>query len=377
MKKIWFGIIVVACLMYFPVAKEIKSFCSHNELENKSETFSGDSTLLQHTAILPTFDSPIVPAKNNIWCSSFQLAWNEMKDVVIQEPIKVIGEEQLSQRLNTAKQSKSDVAEASCYIAAGKASDGILQTIQSDMAEQFPHKETPVLSPTDGLVAYSYIETYLKFTHPFRQSDRALVFIDSNGNQTPLGSFGVWDGYHRKYKPLCEQIDLLYCKTNENFQAVEYALDLCKDTEPYQVVVAVIDLSNSLEETFNNLQNKIQNTKNHTGNYSSSDFKKVDILIVPELCWDITHHFSDLENMSLANQNFQGMPITTAAQSISFRLDRSGVILKSESLIGVAAIPREFIFDKPFLLYLKKRDAAQPFFVMWVDNAELLTPFKK
>ncbi|HNS19964.1 MAG TPA: hypothetical protein PKH24_05670 [Sedimentisphaerales bacterium] len=27
----------------------------------------------------------------------------------------------------------------------------------------------------------------------------------------------------------------------------------------------------------------------------------------------------------------------------------------------------------PVLVYMQKRDAEQPFFVMWVDNAELLT----
>ncbi len=29
--------------------------------------------------------------------------------------------------------------------------------------------------------------------------------------------------------------------------------------------------------------------------------------------------------------------------------------------------------ESPFLVYMQKRDAEQPFFVMWVDNAELLT----
>ncbi len=31
-----------------------------------------------------------------------------------------------------------------------------------------------------------------------------------------------------------------------------------------------------------------------------------------------------------------------------------------------------FIFDRPFLIVVKKRGAERPFFVMWVDNAELL-----
>jgi hypothetical protein len=55
-------------------------------------------------------------------------------------------------------------------------------------------------------------------------------------------------------------------------------------------------------------------------------------------------------------------------------LDRSGAVLKSESSDVVAAIPKVFSFNKPFLIYIKKRQPdAQPFFVMWVDNAELLS----
>jgi hypothetical protein len=30
------------------------------------------------------------------------------------------------------------------------------------------------------------------------------------------------------------------------------------------------------------------------------------------------------------------------------------------------------LFYRPFFLYMKKRGAKHPFFVMWVDNAELL-----
>lgn len=30
------------------------------------------------------------------------------------------------------------------------------------------------------------------------------------------------------------------------------------------------------------------------------------------------------------------------------------------------------LFNRPFLVYMQKRGAERPFFVMWVDNAELL-----
>jgi len=38
--------------------------------------------------------------------------------------------------------------------------------------------------------------------------------------------------------------------------------------------------------------------------------------------------------------------------------------------------PLRLYFDKPFLIYIKKREpAASPFFVMWIDNAELIQEF--
>jgi hypothetical protein len=32
----------------------------------------------------------------------------------------------------------------------------------------------------------------------------------------------------------------------------------------------------------------------------------------------------------------------------------------------------KMIFDKPFLLLLQRANATQPYFVIWIDNAELL-----
>ena len=73
----------------------------------------------------------------------------------------------------------------------------------------------------------------------------------------------------------------------------------------------------------------------------------------------------------VANAN-PANPIIEAKQGIKFKLDRCGAMLESEATIMVASIPRYFIFNRPFLIYMKKRDCEQPFFVMWVDNAELL-----
>ena len=101
-----------------------------------------------------------------------------------------------------------------------------------------------------------------------------------------------------------------------------------------------------------------------------------DVLLVPNLFWQLSHHFSELEGKSFANGTLKGQPIVVAQQDILFRLDRSGAELKSESRMGVMMGPRHFILDHPFLIYMTQRGSQTPFLAMWIDNAELLSKWQ-
>jgi hypothetical protein len=91
--------------------------------------------------------------------------------------------------------------------------------------------------------------------------------------------------------------------------------------------------------------------------------------------WKVVHHFKELEgpDKEFVNPALAGRHLGTALQMIEFRMDRSGVELASESRVEVKPGASYFHFKRPFLLYMKKREAEKPFFVMWVDNAELLS----
>jgi hypothetical protein len=88
----------------------------------------------------------------------------------------------------------------------------------------------------------------------------------------------------------------------------------------------------------------------------------------------MAHHFTELEgyDKQSLNAKFPGLWIKTALQTIDFRLDRSGVELEAESHLIYAGTDPRFLFNRPFLIIVKKQGAEHPFFVMWVDNAELL-----
>ena len=40
-----------------------------------------------------------------------------------------------------------------------------------------------------------------------------------------------------------------------------------------------------------------------------------------------------------------------------------------------AAALKNLVFDKPFLVMIQRTGASQPYFALWVANAELLVPF--
>ena len=103
------------------------------------------------------------------------------------------------------------------------------------------------------------------------------------------------------------------------------------------------------------------------------------------MLYKLTHHFAELEGRALGNQPWldEGYFIRKAIQMTDFTLGRTGVVLKSDTQIVVPPLgqlpePRRFEFNRPFLIYVKKRGpAASPFFVMWVDNAELMNKIIK
>ncbi len=287
--------------------------------------------------IVPTLDTPCPSGKNVIWCSSFQLAWNEIRDKVIGAPLTVVGAEEVAARLNTAKPVGSDLEPGTFYAAGGRVKDGIINKIKKDMATKFPSHVPPDFAPyaqeRDGILAYSYLTARVPFPHPFRQAH--VAFGNSRGQKIEVEAFGVW-GYGDQYEDIRRQVEILYCELERDWRRVrECAVDLCKDSQPYQVIVAIVEPRGSLGQTLEYVR---QGTANSA---KSSDYEyhrrlgSVDVVMVPEMLWKIDHRFGDLIGKLVTNAN-PAMPILEAMQTVEFRLDRSGAVLDTE-----ARYPRE------------------------------------
>jgi hypothetical protein len=319
------------------------------------------------TAVLPTLDTPIPKGKSALWCASFQMAWEQLrKHVAKGDAIRLIGAEEVAQRLNDAPSVADTVNEEDAY-AAGGLSDGIVAEIKREMARRFPSETvTDQLEEVPGgAVAYAYLRAAVKFTHPFLENHRPFDFVAADGSKKAVSSFGLPFGIAR-YPSVEKQVDILHATRGKEWRIETFVLDLCKDTTPYQVLIALIPRQPTLASMLADMEKRIagKNKEELTG-----PLMLYDEMVIPHLRFRIKHHFRELEGKRMADL---GMTLERSFQQIDFRLDASGATVSSQSVDLGKAGPRNFCADRPFLLVMRKRGATQPFFTLWVENSELL-----
>jgi hypothetical protein len=333
------------------------------------EISSAELTLTQ---IVPTLETPFEDGKNAIWCASFAAAWKALGDMAA-EPPSLDGSSALVASLNKAEDPREYTPEEALYTAAGWIQEGVAQKIRDDLRRTFPTKQSPRFRGVtdDGLVAYAYLEANVKFPNPYYQNERPLVFTDSRGNETKITSFGIQGDapYALRLQP---HILFFQTHTSESgrVEAREFAVDLCADSSPSQIVLALVERERTLAATIHQVE------EGGAKKYQYLDrIGRDDVLLVPDLLFNISHHFSQLAGKQFRNAELRGQILVLARQDTFFRLDRRGVELRSEAQIGTTIgipTPTYFVINRPFLVYMKKRGDKTPYFAMWVDNAELL-----
>ena len=151
----------------------------------------------------------------------------------------------------------------------------------------------------------------------------------------------------------------------------DFIMSLKSKSSNDEIILAKIESKETLLSTILAVNKRIKEA-------TPSSLKEDEVLNIPKLDFNLKHSFPELENKLFKNKGWEGWFISKTMQWIRFKLNEKGAILKSEARIEIRwgsnwdKSPRRFIFDKPFLIYLKQKNGKYPYFAMWVDNAELL-----
>jgi prepilin-type processing-associated H-X9-DG protein len=359
-------------------------------VDTAAQAIETDSRDLQRTAVVATLDCPLPEHKNAIWCSTLQMAWDKFKKDLIRAPIQVRGAEELANRLNRLEFPTNDIEAKSYYVAAGFVKEGIIEQIRKDMARQFPSEPAPVFDERYKTLprvatAYAYLNVGVGFQLPYYTYLRRFDFADSNGLRAGVTAFCAQTSERSADSgPVREQVEVLYYDDGRPPETAQFAVDLSKGTEPYQVILALMARRATLGEAAASLREKAAAFKNDPGYEVLRKLRPVDTLVVPDVVYRLTHHFDELLGKFLGNAGWQDASIFDAVQKIDFTLSRTGVVLRSAARMGTTASrsaaqlakPRHLHFDRPFLICVRKREPeATPFFLMWVNNAELMKKY--
>ena len=231
-------------------------------------------------------------------------------------------------------------------------------------------------------LAYAYLNVDVGFEYPYYAYEGAFGFEDSNGVRTGISAFCAESAVRgENHQNVRGQVEILHYEYGDTPEAAEFAVDLCKHTRPYQVILARVPRHATMGELARMVQEKAATFKTDDDFDVLHTLRPIDTLVAPDVLYKLTHHFEELIGRSLGNEQWRDHFIFEALQRIEFTLSRTGVILQSEARMAAAggrsreqlANPRHLRFDRPFLICVKKRQPdATPFFLMWVDNAELM-----
>lgn len=319
------------------------------------------STQAEKTLIAPSLTEPIDSQRNLVWCATLQLAWNELTHLA-DGPVTLEKDIPLATVLNQQREMNPMLDDASYLARAGIVNSEFLKELEQSYQQKFPKQPFPSELqglPQGTLLVYAYLKKALPFEWAFTRFPKPLNYQD-----TPVASFGLaqYMSGHPSDDNLAQQVSVLDYKSDDDF-----VLELFTTSAADRLILAKISPAATLQSTLVQVLGRIKQAQ-------PTSLQKLETLMIPVIELDRTRRFPELceSKLHAPNQAVNGQSLSLVEQQIRFRLDETGAELESKAIFVSALPPRKLIFDKPFLLMLIRQDASMPYFVLWVNNADVL-----
>ena len=300
---------------------------------------------LKQTDFVATLESPISEKKNIIYAPAFLFAWDKIKEE-LKSPIIVGNTNSLDFNLLNKSISHQSSLTDSEYSVTAEIVDG-------------------------AIIAKAFFNKTLPFETKLQVLDDPINF-----DTTKVSAFGMY--YYNEEAVKFTQI--LYYRDDNNFilklvpKDKQHEIILVKGPDKYQTLKDAIIIINDLitqgkqEQTDNKLLWKYQ-------------IVHEDIFAIPAIKFNIATNYKHIERQVFLTGDNKKHSVEVAYQRTGFIFNENGAVVESEAVAvadsaraePIITHPKKMIFDRPFLIIIKRADKTNPYFVMKVENAELLT----
>ncbi|MFH1508187.1 MAG: hypothetical protein ABIG46_07175 [Candidatus Omnitrophota bacterium] len=324
-----------------------------------------NSKKLMLTNVTALLEVPVAKGKSNIFCAGFNMAWDILAEDVFDQPFKVEGDPEMIQLLNNKAISKRDIPDKDYFVIAGLKEEGIERRLLKGERDKFGN-DMPVdirLDNHNDIVVYAHFIKEPKFTYEFESLEEPVMF---NGFSA-VSAFGILNyDYGEASQNVGKQVSVFDYQDDKDFIIL-----LKTNIENEQLILAKTAPQKTLLETVNNVLSRVKKNQ-------PSDLVKGDTLQIPKIDFNLSHNFEELSGKYISNVVLRNPLIAKALMIVRFKFNQEGGMQNSDLGVGTLGMSttvkqKKLIFDKPFLVMLKLRDAKLPYFAMWAGNSELFS----
>ncbi len=340
-----------------------------------------DTANMGQTDVLAAASVPLDPEQNQIWCATFQIAWDELRSqiggAVQTQPVPpLVGQ------LNAEPFDRRALSPTTYVVATTDGTPAQTRALQVELQQKLPQLNAPLKTPTDDgqprlcltaslMKSMPFEDELERFTSPLKfKSDKQTAEVVSFGLQPSVqGTMGD--------AVLPQQVLVGDYVSDEDF-----ILILTTNSPQHdEAILSHTRAGTSLRAMWNETATRLKSPHPHR---VESSFCSGERLEVPIMEFKLKTAFPELVGLSVAGLPFPGA-IEYATQSIKFRLDEKGAEVISVAEIGVLGDfgdeppppfdprkPRQFIFDQPFFLALREQGASEPYFLGWIADPEIM-----
>ena len=302
--------------------------------------------------------------ENAAWCGTFNLIWNDLKEVYAKQDIDFGISSEIVDHLNKGTFSVADLSEDSYYKTHGIPTLELKQEIEKAIKDKFNEK-SDILDEFDwsGNPSHRILYCMLKKEFEFPKVFTKLSEGKFGDNQKAT-YFGIDSSTKKAVR---DQVKVLYYNSEDDF-AVKL---LTKQND--EVIFTVGRNENNFLDIYNEILNE---AKNYEGSYR---FNEYDELKIPHIKFDLKEEIEEVENKPFLFADGTEWEIYKAIQTIQFELDEKGGKIKSEAAIAmkenaimVADEPRNLYVDEAFTIFLVEEGRELPYLAARISDIDTI-----
>ena len=319
-------LILIICLIFY--------YLKGNEEDTTKE--------LKNIKILSTIITKL--EDNTIFCPTFQLVWNELKNEVVKQDIILIDDEnnQTVLELNKETFKETDLNEELYYKKYGFQTISLKEEIKQDIKNKF-NQESEIL---DTFEFYQSSRDYFFYAMLYKEFEFLNPFdiLDDN-------NFGINSNSDSK---LDKNVDVLFYNSLDNYAVI------LKTTTGDEIILYKGDRKHNFLDTYQSLNLD-----------EREEFLEEDTIIISNLNFKVNQNFKEIEGKEILINN-EIYEIGTALEIIEFKMDNKGGKIKSEAGLSFKATVvdkgRHFDFSDNFVLFVKEETKNLPYLAINIKN---------